>query len=477
MIINSEYTIAQYDGKMDLALTGVYPAPHITIGSIQDTQYRTFINNIKAIYASQQEDGTIPIFYKNSDNTINTSGSTLTSLKSSESYYFVSYSEDPNTQNKTIFPYTIPSLSGTVCGTADGALVNFDHASVLYVPTDGCATPLPITATVSNTINGYQYYFDTKIVSTGNNSRIYPSGGSVVCNNNENGKIALSVLLNGENSAVLELSLKTSQDDSIICTDTMALVCGDDTYITALSSQAFNTLSSTDNIDIQSVSSNIPAYVNIGKPDIKFALPKINKLNNTQLKNPIPLDVVITNTKKDNYAYTYNFTLSSSTLATSPTITPTSGNIYANTYKNDDSSYSSGDFSCILEMKGAKDVVVNVDLIDKGKIIDSDSISFYCENCADITNFDSTLLITPSTTTNGESLNSVTFKSNTGDSFSFNGLIGGGIPNTMNLFLENNQVAAVTYIPVYNNKNFRYTYSATGESYIGVFSSGSLHLT
>jgi hypothetical protein len=92
------------------------------------------------------------------------------------------------------------------------------------------------------------------------------------------------------------------------------------------------------------------------------------------LLNPIPISATIRNAKKDNYEYTYLYNVNSSENAAF--VVPSSGSIFTNSYKCDGtSSYSSGDITAVLYMNGAKDAVVEVKLIDKGKVLDNDSIN------------------------------------------------------------------------------------------------------
>jgi hypothetical protein len=371
MIIDSEFTIAQYDGKMDLPL-GTGTPIGIVSQSSEDIQYKKFIDNIKLIYGSQKADGSIPVFFKNTNNSINAS-STLTSLKSAQAYYFISNIEHPLTKAKTVFPYKVPALSGTICGTSDDALVNFDHSSVVYVPEDGCATSLPITATVSNTINGYGYTFQVSAVGNNGTPTVVPSSGSITCNGDKDGKIPLSVLFNDSNNAVLTISLK--KDGLVVCTDAMVLICSEETYIQSVSSQSIILNGQSLELSAQAVTVSCPQeYTNTGKPDISLNLPAVTYLTLSDLENAIPLNAIIRNTKKDNYEYNYIFNVSSND--GTPTIIPSSGSVYANTYKCDVAgSYSSGDITAMLYMSGAKDVLVEVQLLDKGKMLDSDSAS------------------------------------------------------------------------------------------------------
>ena len=116
-------------------------------------------------------------------------------------------------------------------------------------------------------------------------------------------------------------------------------------------------------------------------------------LSNSNLENPIPVSVSIRNTKKDNYEYNYQFTIVGDT--GNPVILPASGSVYSNSYKCDtNGSYSSGNFTAMLKMNGAKNAVLDVKLYDKGKVLDNDQINFVYQpsdapvfiNCPSISN-------------------------------------------------------------------------------------------
>jgi hypothetical protein len=376
MIIDNEFTIASYDGQQDLQLTSGNPVG-IPVGSIDSQQYRKFIDNVKLIYGSQKPDGSIPTFFKNQDNSIS-SQSTLTSLKSGASYYFVSHSKNPTDGLKTIFPYYVPTVGGIAQGSVDKALVSFNNPSVLYVPDDACINPIPITVKVSNAANSFPYTFMVRATGINGSPSVVPSSGTILCNNDQDGIIPISVLFNTTNNAVVTIELL--KNNSLVCTDSMVMICGEEVIATPASALVFSEPSvkerSIDNDFLsQSVSASCPQeYVNLGKPDIFFNHEKIQYLMDSDLSNPLPISVSVINTKKDNYEYNYNFSLTSDT--GNPAITPSSGSLFANTYKcGVGSSYSSGNLTSMLSMNGAKTVVLNVQLLDKGKVLDNDYIN------------------------------------------------------------------------------------------------------
>jgi hypothetical protein len=374
MIIDSQFTITRYDGKMSLPLSSATPAG-IAIGSIEESRYKRFIKSVKVIYGSQKSDGSIPIFFKNADNTISES-STLTSLEPNSSYYVVSYTIDPTNGTKIVFPYTIPTMGGSLGSTSDDASVNFTISDITYVPDDGCTSPLPIIATVSNTDNGYPYTYTISAVGASGTPSVSPESGTIICNNDRPGTIPLTLLFNDANNAILTIGL--FKDDSLICSDSVSLICGEQVLASpTISTQSigYQNQNNQDFISAQSVQScPAPAYANTGKPDIKIVgRDKVTYLSNSDLESSIPISVILQNAKKDNYQYTYRFSISSDT--GNPSISPSSGSIYANTYKCDVTGvYSSGDFVSMLSMNGAKNIVVNIDLLDKGKVLDNDYI-------------------------------------------------------------------------------------------------------
>ena len=396
MIIDNEFTISQYDGQQDLQLTNGVPSG-IVSGSIQHNQYQTFLSNIKLIYGSQKPDGSIPTLLKNPDNTIS-SQSTLTSLKSGQSYYFVSHKRNPGNGLRVVFPYFVPTVNGITESVVDKALVSFNNPSVLYVPDDACTGPLPVTATVSNAVNGFPYTFIVKATGVNGSPSVVPASGTILCNSDAKGIIPLSVLFNTANNVVVTLELM--KNNNLVCTDSMVLICGEEVIPTPVSAQSFEALEHTETkitpeFLSQAVSSTCPQeYVNIGKPDIFLNHDKVVYLNSSDITNPLPISVSVINTKKDNYEYTYRFNISSDT--GNPVITPSTGSVYANTYKcGAGSSYSSGNLSAMLALNGAKTAVVNVQLMDKGVVVDNDYINVIYKRTDAHTDY-STYVVCPS---------------------------------------------------------------------------------
>ena len=394
MIINNEFTIAHYDGKSPLKLTSG-SVDGITAGSITETQYRRFVDNIKTIYGSQRPDGSIPTFFKNIDNTIN-SASTLLELQPNNSYYFISNTKD-SSGNRIAFPYYVPTISGVSNGTIDEVLVNIDVANINYIPDDSCTNPLPITATVSNGINGLAYGYVISATGAGGSPTVAPTSGTITCNNDKAGSIPFTVLFNDANNVVI--SVKLLKENNVVCSDSSIFICGDQILplpINISSQSVVEVLSNDTNgnrFGTQSTVSCPQEYTNAGKPDISFNQPRLTALSNSSLDNPIPVSVSIRNTKKDNYEYNYRFTIVGDT--GNAIILPSSGSVYSNSYKCDTGgSFSSGNFTAMLQMNGAKNAVLDVKLYDKGKVLDNDQINFVYQpsdapvfiNCPSISN-------------------------------------------------------------------------------------------
>jgi hypothetical protein len=375
MIIDNEFTISNYNGQKDLQLTNGVPSG-ISPGSLQYSQYQQFIGNVKLIYGSQLSDGSIPALIKNENNTIS-SQSTLTSLKSGSSYYFISHKKDPVSGLRTTFPYSIPAVSGNAGKSVDASTVSFDNASIIYVPEDACLSPIPITASVSNAINGMPYTFRINATGLNGSPSVLPVSGTVLSGRDKSATIPMSVLFNTANNVIVSIDLYRGTD--LVCTDSLVMICGEQVVESPLSAQYFSdTLSLVENkqnqISSQSVSDCPQEYINTGKPDIHFNHKKITEIETIDLTNPFPISAAVLNTSKDNYPYSYRFTLSSDT--GNPTLNPPSGFVYTNTYKcNGGLSYNSGNFSSMLSLNGAKTVIVNVELLDKTKVLDNDYIN------------------------------------------------------------------------------------------------------
>ena len=99
MKILSQYYLTNYIGKTALALGQPTDA---------DLKYKTFLNGISTIYASQTSSGTIPVFWTITDNNGESTpspDSTLSSLIPLSSYYFI-------TKNTDVLPLEIPLIGG-----------------------------------------------------------------------------------------------------------------------------------------------------------------------------------------------------------------------------------------------------------------------------------------------------------------------------------------------------------------------------
>lgn len=375
MIIDNEFTISTYNGQRDLQLTNGVPSGIIS-GSLQHNQYQKFIGNIKFIYGSQKVDGSIPTLLKENNNTVSAQ-STLTSLKSGSSYYFVSHKRDPVTGLRITFPYSIPAVSG-LGSSVDTTTVSFNNPSVIYVADDACLNPIPLTATISNGVNGVPYTFVVKTTGINGSPSVVPLSGTVLCNSSQKAIVPVSVLFNTANNVVVSLELYNN--NGLVATDALAMICGEQAIPTPIEAQSFVAAdvsggSVDENFLSQAVSSTCPQeYINLGKPDIFLNHNKITYLNDDDMTNPMPISVSVINTKKDNYEYTYKFNIVSDT--GNPVVSPATGSVYANTYRcGSAASYSSGNFSAMLAFNGAKTVVLNVQLIDKNIVLDNDYIN------------------------------------------------------------------------------------------------------
>lgn len=121
MIIDSQFFITNYTGKLPLSLmsmpSGFLPDP------VKVSEYNRFIQNIDTIYATQNIDGEIPKFWTRRTQTVNEMGniaytyephpeSTLTSLSSLSSYYFI-------LRDNSSVPVKIPVNGGETIGFND----------------------------------------------------------------------------------------------------------------------------------------------------------------------------------------------------------------------------------------------------------------------------------------------------------------------------------------------------------------------
>lgn len=176
MLITSEFTIERYMGKQPLTLLSI-PAG-IDTGTL--AQYNTFMSNISTIYGSQNSNGVIPVFYKNSNGTPN-SNSTLTSLVGGEEYYFIS-------KSTASFPYSIPAISGSIstpeptppCSGLPSCCpsVVFNPSSITLVgPPEN--TYAYINASLSGLVPGKKYNYVYSSLGSNWPAKITPVSGSI----------------------------------------------------------------------------------------------------------------------------------------------------------------------------------------------------------------------------------------------------------------------------------------------------------
>jgi hypothetical protein len=101
MIITSQFFIITYLGKEPLTLLS---APD-NMSADQKIQYNTFLDNVNAIYASEDSTGIIPTFYKTAGAA--DTNSTLTKLVGNKAYYVVM-------SPTATLPINIPAIGGLI---------------------------------------------------------------------------------------------------------------------------------------------------------------------------------------------------------------------------------------------------------------------------------------------------------------------------------------------------------------------------
>lgn len=136
MIINSRFAIFSYLGRDPLPLLSAPPG----LGDSERSAYSNFIQSVDTIYASQQNSGLIPTFYK-TDGAPDTNSS-LKSLTPGESYYVVMTSSAK-------YPVNVPAIGGLSSGGTGTTL-----CSVSQIPTISFPAP---AFTLEGEANHYQY--------------------------------------------------------------------------------------------------------------------------------------------------------------------------------------------------------------------------------------------------------------------------------------------------------------------------------
>ena len=173
MLINSEFVIEKYTGRLPLPLLS---APN-NLDLYTSQQYNNFIASVNTIYGSQNPDGTIPTFFKNADGSPS-ENSTLTTLQTDQEYYFISRN----------FPYSIPAIGGSSASACSGlssccATVGFVSPTVsLSGPPEN--TYAYIRANVSGLTPGKSYSYQFSSVAANWPSKVSPLSGTIIASSN-----------------------------------------------------------------------------------------------------------------------------------------------------------------------------------------------------------------------------------------------------------------------------------------------------
>lgn len=172
MLINNEFTIERYNGQLPLTLLSAPSGMDLAT----QQKYNTFMSNIVTIYGSQNENGSVPVFFKNASGSPSSS-STLIQLEVGQEYYFISKS----TVN---FPYAIPSIGGpsiASCETLEPCcpFISFTSNNVtLSGPPETLYAYL--TANASGLTPGQEYLYSYELVGANWPSKITPLSGTFI---------------------------------------------------------------------------------------------------------------------------------------------------------------------------------------------------------------------------------------------------------------------------------------------------------
>jgi hypothetical protein len=171
MIINSQFFISHYTGKESLDLMSMPSG--FEEDNIKKAEYNRFIQSIDTIYASQNLNGEVPKFWTRRTQIIDDFGnvsytnephplSTLTSLSSMSSYYFI-------LRDSTEVPVKIPVKGGEVFGFTDSSslpIVDSVSSCLSTVSSDESCSQIKLTSNnftdvifnISN-LRPYESYF------------------------------------------------------------------------------------------------------------------------------------------------------------------------------------------------------------------------------------------------------------------------------------------------------------------------------
>lgn len=172
MLITNEFTIDTYDGRLPLTLL----LPPSGMDASTQQSYNVFLNNIITIYGNQNDNGSVPVFFKNAQG-IPSSGSTLTQLDSGKEYYFIS-------KNSASFPYAVPAIGGSALGVCKSLepccpFISFPSSYVtLSGPPEN--TYAYITAVASGLTPGKVYNYEYSLVAANWPSKVSPVSGTFI---------------------------------------------------------------------------------------------------------------------------------------------------------------------------------------------------------------------------------------------------------------------------------------------------------
>lgn len=174
MLINNEFVIEQYNGQLPMTLL----TPPSGMDSATTSQYNTFIKNISTIYSSQNNDGSVAVFFKNS-NGVASSASTLTQLNPDQKYYFIS-------KSSSVFPYAIPAIGGSnapSCSELQSCCpyISFNSDQIkLSGSAQSSNIYTTIVATASGLNPGKTYSYEYEPVMANWPSKISPMSGTFI---------------------------------------------------------------------------------------------------------------------------------------------------------------------------------------------------------------------------------------------------------------------------------------------------------
>lgn len=425
MIIDNIFAIKSYQGSQRLPLFDAQ-APLST-----NPVYTGFISNIQAIYATQNTNGAVPIFYKT--NNAPDTKSSLRFLEPQQSYYFIS-------KANSVFPYSIPYL-GNIIPAPYRNCPSVDVIPSKITLTRESGNYYYFNSDVSNLNIGYPYTYQVKVLNSNWPVSAHPTSGTIT--SSQLGNNIMSVIRFDWDNGVVDYNTFLPSGTNISQLDKKNLFA-----LVEISLDAPQDLDCPKIVDLMLIQCNECLLDPTPTPTPTMTVTPTVTLTPTKTETPTP-----TPTKTETPTPTPTATITPTitpTKTVTPTITPT------------------------ITPTNTITPTITPTLTLTPSITPSITPT-KTPTPTPTPNFMNELTIVTSNIS--VSSNGITFTANAGDKLAFNAIVSPvSPPVTMNIVVGAQQVAQVVFAGEYIGRPFRFTRSSTGLSYNGIFASGFVYL-